>query len=390
MTGASHTTRQAEADPAGRRRGLGATGVPAVLAALALLGSVACASQPPPRILGQVDAVRASPAAATARELAPQAFLAAEQLRTRSRTAADAGNLPAAQVLGEHAVAAYEHAFVLARLASAEQRLARASLEVERARKELAAIDEQQRRVAAEADAIELRAQVLRDLEPLPTSGAAAPERERARRQAARSIVLQANLTCTATRLLSPEADGLAAAIDALSGLDRRLTDPGERAPIDDALRARSRCLELLTTVRRAPPTGSPDPSAADALLAALSERGRQLVFRDDRGVVVLLRDPFDAGNSLTPAAAAEVAALGQVAREHAAFPVLVVGHGPGGAARSAGLRAERLAEALRRGGAPRVEFALAGDALPLVDPGRRGAAERNSRYEIVFVAPVP
>ncbi|HOU91999.1 MAG TPA: hypothetical protein PLU22_13195 [Polyangiaceae bacterium] len=391
MTGAFVPNRP---DPAARATGLrrrrAATRGAAIAGALTLLLAIACAAPPRPRILTQVDAVRTSPAASTAKELAPQAFLAAEQLRSRSRAAADAGDLPAAQVLGEHAVAAYEHAFVLARLASAERRLAQARLEVDRARRELAAIDEQQRRVSAEADAIELRAQVLRDLEPLAQSGTAAPERERARRQAAQSLVLQARLTCTAARLLAPEADGLAGALEELSGIERRLASAAEPAPIDDALRARSRCLSLLTFARRATPLGSADPSAADALLTAISEGGRHLVFRDDRGVVVLLRDLFDTKNELTATAAADLAALARLARDHAAFPILVVVHGPVAPARQAGLRAERLAEALRQGGAPRVETTLAGDALPLIDPGRTGAAERNSRYEIVFVAPVP
>jgi len=390
MTPAVVRNRTGTAARAARVRRHPAAGGAVLTAALTLLLTISCAAHPPPRILARVDAVRASPAASTARELAPQAFLAAEQLRSRSRAAADAGNLPAAQVLGEHAVAAYEHAFVLARLASAERRLARARLEVDRARRELAAIEEQQRRVSAEADAIELRAQVLRDLEPLAKSGAATPERERARRQAVQSLVLQARLTCTAARLLDPEAEGLAAALEELAGIERRLAKPAEPAPTDDALRARSRCLSLLTLVRRAAPVGGPDPGAADALLTAISEEGRHFVFRDDRGVVVLLRDLFDARNELTATGTADLNALARLGRDHPAFPILVVVHGPGGSARQASLQAERLAETLRQGGAPRVETTLAGDALPLVDPGRAGAAQRNSRYEIVFVAPVP
>ncbi|MBN2197493.1 MAG: hypothetical protein JW751_32240 [Polyangiaceae bacterium] len=363
----------------------------ALVGGLGLLLAPSCASLPRPRVFTEVDAVRASAASTAAQKFAPQAFLAAEQLRAKAHAAYEAKNLSAAQVLGEHTIAAYEHAFVLSRLARAEQRLARTELEVERAEGELAKIDEQQRRVAAEADAFELRIRVARELEPLPTSGPAGPDREQARRDAARSLLLQARLTCTATRLLSPDAEGLAGAVDAVVALER-LLEGGGPAPIDEALRARSGCLSMLTRVRRASPPAGPEASAADALLTSLGEEGSFFVYRDDRGVIVLLHDLFTTRNELTSTAAATLARLGRLARDHARFPVLVVLHDATarGSKRQADDRARQLVEALRQGGASRVESALAGNALPLVEPGRRGADERNSRVEIVFVAPTP
>ena len=67
----------------------------------------------------------------------------------------------------------------------------------------------------------------------------------------------------------------------------------------------------------------------------------------------------------------------------------MVVLHGAGklGDAREAA-RSEHAASALRDHGAPRVETASVGMALPRVDPHAPGAAARNDRLEIVFVAP--
>jgi len=50
--------------------------------------------------------------------------------------------------------------------------------------------------------------------------------------------------------------------------------------------------------------------------------------------------------------------------------------------------RSEHAASALREHGAPLVETATAGSALPRLDPHEPGAAARNDRVEVVFVAP--
>lgn len=354
-------------------------------AAVALLTiAVACASLPRPRVFAEVDAVRASPAAQAARELAPQAFLVADQLRTRAHAAHDAGDLAGAQILSEHAIAAYEHAFVLARRARAEARLVAAESELRLAERALADLDEQQQRTAADADALELRIRIAGELLPLPSAGPTGPERERARHEASRALLRQAHLLCTAARLLDPDAEGLSVAAAALAPLEQRHATPNRPAPIDETLRARSGCLAALTQARRSTATASPDPISGDALLAELTDQGGHFVFRDDRGVVVLLRDLFTGRDVLTERAAATLAALGEVARAHSSFPLLVVLHGP----QATEARGERLSAALRAAGAERVETALAGVALPVVDPTTRGAAARNERVEIVFVVP--
>ena len=80
---------------------------------------------------------------------------------------------------------------------------------------------------------------------------------------------------------------------------------------------------------------------------------------------------------------------LGGVAKAHPDFPVLVVVHSAGKLPDArVTARTEHAAVALRDRGAPKVETTIVGTALPRVDPREPGAAARNDRVEIVFVAP--
>ena len=348
----------------------------------------ACGITPRPRIMTQADTVAERGAAREAEQFAPQAFLHAERLREQAHSAYRGDDLPVAQILSEHAIAAYNHAFVLARLAKAEHRKTRAQQDLEAAKKELDQLDEQQKRVAAEADDLEMRIKVARDAEPLGPNEPTSPQRERARLDAARSLALQARLLCASTRLLEGEKDTVQEQMKALDALDATLAGRPEVAPIDAAVRLRSACLERLTLTRRAAARDSPAAGAADALLAELGDAGGLFVFRDDRGVVVTLRGLFSRGAELTAASESQLERLGRVAKAHPTFPVLVVVHGPSGAQDEA--RARSVVHALESAGATRVEVHLAGDVQPVVDPNRQGAKERNVRIEVVFVAPTP
>ena len=192
---------------------------------------VACASTPRPRVLGDVDAVRTSPAAEEAGRLAPQAFARAELLRQRADQAHGDGETASSQILGEHALAAYGHAFVLARLAKAEERLASAKLELDKAQKELASLDEKQTRVSAEADGLEMQVKVAEDALPLVPNAPASAERERARLEAARALASQARLLCVATGLLGAQKD-LAPELGKLDALDAELAKTPKATPI--------------------------------------------------------------------------------------------------------------------------------------------------------------
>lgn len=353
-----------------------------------LLAAAGCGASPQrPSAMAQVDRVRSGQAAEEASRLAPQAYQAAEQLRRESEAAFDDGDRAAAAVLAEHALAAYSHADVLARVARGEKRLAEASEALEKKRAELAELDEEQRRVAAEADDLEMRARVARDAVPLADNEPASPERERARLDAARSMALEARLLCTAARLLDPQLDGLEALLARLARLDDQLSSSPKTTPIDEAIRTRSGCLALLSTARRPALREHPEESPGDALVAVLGEAGFE-PHRDDRGVSVALRGVFE-GNAVAASAKERLVALGQAAAQHPGSPLLVVVHrARGQATETDAAHGRRVAEILQGAGASRVDVETAGDAKPVVPTGRPAAASRNERIEVIFVTP--
>lgn len=349
----------------------------------------ACASAPRPEVMSDVNAVSRGAQAKEAERLAPQAHAKAELLRRQAEEAYDEGDLASAQILGETSLAAYSHAFVLARLARATSELEKANAELAKAKTALVDIDEKQKRAGSEADALELRVRVATDAMPLGPNAPASPEREKARLDAARSLTSQARLLCAATRLLDGSADGLDADLGKISDLEKTLSNAPKTAPIDDAIALRSTCLKRLTVVRRPKTRATVAANVADALLADLGKSGELAPFRDDRGVAVTLRGLFAADGKLKPEAAKILETLGLVAKAHPDFPVLVVVHsssGRGGDAEKR--RGQAVADALGRAGAKKVDMQTVGSAQPVVDPGRSGAEKRNDRVEIVFVAP--
>jgi hypothetical protein len=349
----------------------------------------ACGTTPRPRIMQQVDAVRAGAAAKEAKQFAPQAYAHAENLREQAEKAHTDDDMAGAQILSEHSLAAFNHAFVLARLAKAQRRLALAESELTDAQERLRALDTEQQKVAAEADDLEMRIKVMRDALPLVPNEPASPEREKARWNAARSLAMQAELLCAATRLIDPNAPGAAEHAQPLAALEKALSVRSGDVPIDEAIRLRLACLRSLTLARRPATRKAPAAGHADELLARLSEAGNLNPFRDDRGVVVVLRGVVSASGKLTTAGAERLGMLGRTAKAHPTFPVLVVvhsaKHGPSTGDRA---RAEAVEKALEKAGAPTVEARVAGDAQPVVDRKRKGAAQRNARIEIVFVSP--
>jgi hypothetical protein len=387
-------------------------------AASALGLAAACAPVPRPSVLAELEQIRGGNAATEARASAPQAYAHAEQLRAQADEAFAAGDTSGAELLGERAVAAYAHAAALSRIARARSGADEAEGKLTASKGELSTLDAEQTRVAAEAEAIELRLRVARDAQPIQPSGRADPAREQARVAAARALSLQARLLCGAARLLlaPPPAAGagapdprlttqldeaqaaLAKVEAALAPADPKAPNaPVPAAPIDEATRARATCLAALTAVRRAATPVSRAPGAGDALLAELSAMGSLAPSRDDRGVVITLRGVFsDKGGKGAPAlsAAAEsrLADLGRVAAAHPAFPVEIVLHQEKAldprdepAQRA---RAEAVARALgAKAPGVRVEPMLAGNVSPVVDPAGADRA-RNARVEVVFVTP--
>lgn len=379
-----------------------------------LLGAAACAPVPRPQVLSEVDAVRGGAAATEASSFAPGAYAAAEKLRKEANAAFTAGDNAGSQILGERALAAYAHAQALSRIARAEAGADAAQASLAASKKDFGGLDAEQARLAAEADALELKVRVARDAQPIQPSGRADPERERARAAAAKALALQARLLCAAARLLQSapppppaaalgagpvpdpkqleEASAALAKVEAQLGVGDGAKPPTGPAPIDEATRARAGCLAALTAVRRAATSVTLAPGAGDALLTELSAMGTLSPSRDDRGVFVALRGVFDGRGALVPAAAARLAELGKIAAAHPTFPVEIILHNekPVAARDEAAQRArgEAVAKALAataRGA--RIETILAGNAAPVVDPAGADRA-RNARVEIVFVTP--
>lgn len=376
----------------------------AFVAGLSLLAA-ACRPIPPPSVLSEVDQVRRGAAAEDARQYAPSAFAHAEKLRREASEAFAAGDQAGSQILGERAIAAYAHAHALARVAHAEEAEAGARKALDAAQEELTRTEADQKRVAAELDALDMKLNVAREAQPTPISGQADPEREKARLAAARSLVLQARMLCSAARLLVGPGDApvpvpapaaapatrLDEAIAAVDKLDAALAAPVGATPIDEASRARARCLEVLTAARRAATPVSKAPGVGDALLATLSSAGGWAPTRDDRGVVVTLRGLFDGKSGLTPAGEARLRDLARIAAAHPAFPLAVVLHAdrePSPKEQPTWqARAEAVVRVLRAAQVQRVEPVLAGARAPLVDPAGRERG-RNARVEIIFVTP--
>lgn len=373
------------------RQLLGATRwLSAATLGFALLAGPSCASNPRPRVLGQADAAAESPAAQEARELAPQAYAEAERLRRAADEAHERGDFSGAQILGEHSLAAYDHAFVLARYVKAEQRLAQAEEAKARALDELTRLDEQHLRLAAEADALELKVKVTVDKEPLGKMPPASPERVRARRDAAKALAAEARLLCLATELLEPKREGLSAAQESLGALETELAQGSTQDTLfPRATEARARCLKLLTLARRPATTKAPEAAVTDRLLVELTETQKFFAFRDDRGVALSLRGLFGPDGKLTAEATEQLTLLGRTAKAHPEFPVLVVHHSAKpGDDKSAASEADLVAAALREAGAPQVRTHLVGTAQPVADGRLPDAAARNARIEVVFVSP--
>jgi hypothetical protein len=186
---------------------------------------------------------------------------------------------------------------------------------------------------------------------------------------------------------VEPDLASLPPALAKVTDLEARLPK-APMAPLDEARAARTSCLKELSNARRPRTHADPASPAADQLLSELGQASLR-PSRDDRGVVVTWERPFERDDQLTKEAEKRLAELAAVAKSHAGFPLLVVLHS---AVRlpepREATRVERAAAALRAAGAPAVEATSVSNALPGLDRRKPGAAARNERVEIVFVAP--
>lgn len=371
-----------------------------------VLSLAACAPMPRPPVFAEVDAVRENPANAAPRTLAPTAYAHADKLHAEARAAFDAGDIAGSQILAERALAAYAHALVYARIARAEAEAKEAGTALAASQSEVSALDAEQARVAAEVATLEARIRVSRDAQPIIPSGNTNPAREAARLAAARSLALEAKMLCTGARLLlpsipegsslpvgAPDRTALVSQLDEADLVVAKTSESlaaGGLAPIDLATRARAGCLSVLTSMRRAMTPAAKAPGKGDVLLGEISATRLFSPFRDERGVVVTLRDVFG-GDKLSSGAAQRIETLGRIAKANPGFPLAAVVHVDkepsvkDDAASKA--RADALQAAFRSAGIASINVMQAGAAAPVVDPAG-SERKRNARVEIVFITP--
>jgi flagellar motor protein MotB len=353
--------------------------------------------------INEAERMRVALEGRDARTLAPQAVAAADQELKLAKEAHAAGDDVGAELHADLALATYNQAVAVARLARATQDEASANEAFARASEQAQRYGAQRQAIDREADDLEKKLRVAREAQLPPSSGPADPDRERARVVAAHALITQARLLCSAARLVSPQAPGLAEAEAAVTALEKQVDSSKGPTTIDPAARARAGCLGSLTKARRT----STDADQADTLLGELSQAsaapkqgegagaGGHSDFapaRDERGVVVTLRSAFK-GEKLTPESEASVKDLGRVAAAHPSFAVQVVIHdaqAPSPAETAANTkRGEAIVQALAAGGASaaKVKIEQAGARAPVVDPKDTKHRDRNARVEIVFVS---
>ncbi len=339
--------------------------------------------------LDQVEQVRATEAAKEGAAGAPEVYARAERERDQAQRAHAAGDDVEASLHAERAIAAYGHALAVARFARATTELADAEKSLADTVVEQQSLEATRAQLELQADELQRQAQVARE-RWLPAASVRGPaERDTARRIAARSMAAAARLLCSAARLVAPHADGLAEADGDVTALQKRMDAAPPATSIDDAARARARCLDVLTRARRG---SNPGNEGADALLSELSASAGWDPMRDERGVVVTLRDAYR-GAQLTDTGSAKLNDLGRVATAHPAFAVQVVVHdalAPRPQDETDERRAAAAVAALVAGGATasRIGAELAGAGAPVADPSDPRVRERNERLEIVFVGP--
>jgi hypothetical protein len=359
------------------------------LALVAGLG-VACGGAAQSPALGQADAVAISPAAERAREEAPQAHAAAEKLRAEAHQLAREGKNDEAGVVAEQARVAYEEAFATGRAVTAELRLERARAEVKKAEARLAELDQRQAEAESAAMALELRARVVLDTEPVSDVAKLSPERALARRAAAQQLTSEARSLCVATQLLDPQTQSLTELDRELGLLDQQLSVGSVQKDLyPRAAKARSGCLHELTLARRPATRKAPEAGTSDRLLTALTETQQVFAFRDDRGVVVNVLEPTNDKGELTDAARSVFELLGKTAQAHPESPLLVVVHTAKKGQEKAGEATGRAVSAsLEQAGAKGVAVQQVGATQPVVDRRVPRAEKQNSRVEVVFVTP--
>lgn len=362
-----------------------------VATAMLLAGAslLACAPKTVPPQVAQAQAIAQSPAAAEAKELAPQILLEAEKHKAEAEFLLREGHTSESAAAAAQAIATYNYAFALTRVARAEERIVHAQAAKSEAESEQARIDQLAAQVAADADAYEMRARVHLDQEQIKDVKSLTPERAQMRRIAAKQLAAEARLLCLASEMLKSPVAELSDTTARLATLEARIAaGSSEKDIFVQAADLRASCLRLLTLTRRPVVKKAPESAAGDQLLTALTETNLFMSYRDDRGIVVNIGSPLDSEGNLSATTQKALQVLGGTAQAHREFPVLLVVHT---ALSGQETRAERMGElgraALLEAGAPNVTVHSVGSAQPVVSTSLAGADSKNERIEVVFVS---
>lgn len=347
-------------------------------------------------VLGGCGAIRTRPAtlddarahaenakSEEAKRFAPQRFAEAEALRTEAEQKYKAGDAQAAQFLAEQAIAAYERAFAEARRERAAALAASSKGELDEAAKELVRLRDEQAKAAADLAALEAKIRVAREAPKTTPPEPADPARDAARAEAARSSLAEGRLLCASARLLGATDEALKEADELSARAEKALSEGQRPVPVDLAMDARAACLAGLTKQR----AGASRGDEAETLMDELSREGSLAPVRDDRGVVVTLRDVFE-GEGLSAKGREKLEQIGKIAAAHKDAPILLVVHASSADDKRDEKRAEAAKAAVAKHRGEKLGTAVAGTRRPVVDP--RHDRKKNERLEVVFVDRAP
>ena len=353
---------------------------------------VSCAGAPRPVIFAQIEREREKPNVVAAKSGSPTLFGKAEALRARAEQAFRAGDTATAELLGHHALAAYEHAVATARLTSATIEQSKTAARFAKASEQLTADEASRVDVDREADRLEAEVAIRREALAPAASGKTDPAREAARWVATRANLAVAEALCSGAYLLSSKAKGVEDARKVLAEVVSKAKTEKEPAPIDSSTRARALCLKALTNARSVTVAGG--GATGDALVKELADAGFS-ASRDERGVVAVLPvgsakdSPFE-GSKLTAPGKTQLETLGKLAKARPTWGIVIVVHAAPGkldAARDTA-RADLVKQELTAAGVDggRIAVSTPGAALLAHDPKDPKSHPKNERIEIVFV----
>jgi outer membrane protein OmpA-like peptidoglycan-associated protein len=356
----------------------------AVFLCLALAG---CVRSPKPVIFAQIDAEREKPHVVAAREGSPTLYGKAEALKKRAEEAYAAGDTATAELLGHHALAAYEHAAATARLTAATIKQSKEAARAAKLSEQLVADDASRLDIDREADRLEAEVAIRHEALAPAVSGKTDPAREAARWTAARANLAVADALCNGAHVLAPKAKGVEEARKILADVVSKAKNEKDAAPIDSSTRARSLCLKALTNARALTVSGG--GATGDALVKELADAGL-VSSRDERGVIATLPASAFEGSKLTAAGKTQLDALGKIAKARSTWAIVVVVHAAPGkldAARDTA-RAKLVQDGLAAAGADasRVATSTPGASLLAYDNKDPKNAPKNERVEVIFV----